>query len=362
MVTAHQAVRRARQRQVRCRRMNVGNIRNRLLISMLLGVLVFAGLLAYGDFADVAKSFRSFEWALLPLILLVTCGNYALRFVKWQYYLRQIDVRGLGKVDSALIYFSGLGMTVTPGKVGEWLKSYLLKEVHGTPVTRSAPILLAERLTDSLALLIIGGLGVVFFGPELWWIVAFIAIVSAVAIAVSRHRPTARGLLGLLARVPFLGRFSPRFEELYESTYVLMDPRGVLLMTILSVGSWFFEVVAFYLTLVGLGVDGSLDTLLKAAFILPISTLAAAILFTPGGLGVAEAGITGLSKRLLKVDGVPLHASDAAVATLVIRIATLWFGVVVGLVAFGILTRRLGSMTPREDAEAARPVSSADVP
>ncbi len=340
--------------------MNVGNIRNRIMVSMLLGVLVFAGLLAYGDFADVASSFRHFEWALLPLILLVTCGNYALRFLKWEYYLRQIGVEGLGKFDSALVYFSGLGMTVTPGKVGEWLKSYLLKEVHGTPVTRSAPIVLAERLTDSLALLIIGGLGVIFFGPELWWIIAFIAVVSALAIGVSRHRGASHGLLGLLGRMPLIGRFSPRFEEMYESTYLLMEPRGIAAMTVLSVGSWFFEVVAFYLTLVGVGVDGSTDTLLKAAFILPISTLAAAILFTPGGLGVAEAGITGLSKRLLKVDGLPMSASDAAVSTLVIRIATLWFGVVVGLVAFGVLTRRLGRMPKRDDdgaAPEAEPVS-----
>ena len=27
-----------------------------------------------------------------PPILLVTCGNYGLRFVKWQYYLRAIGV------------------------------------------------------------------------------------------------------------------------------------------------------------------------------------------------------------------------------------------------------------------------------
>lgn len=326
--------------------MNTRTIRNRLLVSMFLGVLVFAGLVAYGDFQEVARSFRHFNWALLPLIMLVTCGNYALRFLKWEYYLKQIGVEGLGKTDSALVYFSGLGMTVTPGKVGEWLKSYLLKEVHGTPVTRSAPILLAERLTDSLALLFIGGLGVIFFGPELWWVIAMIAVISAAAILVSRHRPTSHSLLGLLARIPFIGRFSSRFEEMYESTYILMEPRGVASMTALSIGSWFFEVIAFYLTLVGVGVDGSLDTLLKAAFILPISTLAAAILFTPGGLFVAEAGIAGLSRRLLEVNGRPLTASDAAVATLVIRIATLWFGVAVGLVAFAILARRIGTLPP----------------
>lgn len=335
--------------------MNAGNIRNRLLVSIFLGILVFVGLAAYGDFRDVRHSLGEFRWELFPLVLLVTMGNYLLRVVKWEYYLRQIGVRGLGLVDSFLIYFSGLGMTVTPGKVGEWLKSYLLKEVHGTPVTRSAPILLAERMTDSLALLIIAGAGVIFFGHDTWPIVVVIGVGSAIAIGISRHQPASRGLLGLLARFPFVGRFAPRFEELYESTYLLMEPRGVLLMTGLSVSSWFFEVLAFYLTLVGLGVDGSADTLLKAAFILPIATLAAAVLLTPGGLGVAETGITSLSQELLD-----MSKSAATVGTLIIRIATLWFGVALGLIAFAVLTRRLGGMAKAPEGDLDPPVAAGD--
>ena len=316
--------------------MNVSRIRTRLLISMLFGIVVYAGLSAYGDFREVGRSLGDFRWELVPLILLVTCGNYGLRFAKWEYYLRHIGVRDLIRINSFLIFFSGLGMVVTPGKVGEWLKSYLLKEVHGTPVTRSAPILLAERLTDSLALLVIGGIGVVFFGPELWWVVAVIGLMSALAVGVSRHRATSLRLLALFGRLPLAGRFAPHFEELYESTYLLMSPRVVVLMTLLSVASWFFEVVAFYLTLVGLGVDGSLDTMLKAAFILPIATLAAAISLLPGGLGVAEGLLTSLSQELLD-----MSKSAATVGTVIIRIATLWFGVAVGLAAFAVLTRKL---------------------
>ena len=316
--------------------MNIANLRNRLLFSMIFGILVFAGLLAYGDFEAVVRSFGEFDWWLFPIILLITCGNYALRFVKWEYYLRVIEVTGLKRWDSFLIYFSGLGMTVTPGKVGEWLKSYLLKEVHGTPVTKSAPILLAERLTDSVALLILCAFGVIAFATDTWPIIVIIAVLCAIGVGVSRHRPTALGILRFLARIPLLRRFTGQFEEFYESTYTLMAPRGLILMTLLSVVSWSFEVFAYFLTLVGLGVDPTFDTLLKAAFILPISTLAAAIAFTPGGLLVAEIGLTGLSRRLLD-----LTRDTATVGTVIIRIATLWFGVVIGLIAFAILARRL---------------------
>jgi uncharacterized protein (TIRG00374 family) len=315
--------------------LNVQDLRGKLLISVLFGVVVYAGVTFFVDYNNVASSLADFNWALLPLILGLTTMNYLFRFVKWQYYLRLIGVRGLRRRDSFLIFFSGLGMVITPGKVGEWLKSYLLREVHGTPIARSAPILIAERLTDSIALLIICSAGVFVFG-NFWLAFVVVAVGVVLFIAISRHRPTAMRILGLGARIPVLKRFVPQLEEFYESTYVLMSPRAVILMSALSTLSWFFEVLAFYFTFIGLGLDGGTDLLLKSAFILPIATLASAVLLTPGGLGVAEASLVTLSVALLDIS-----SSAAAVATFIIRFGTLWFGVIIGLIAFAIISRRL---------------------
>jgi uncharacterized protein (TIRG00374 family) len=271
----------------------------------------------------------------------LTTANYAFRFVKWQYYLRLIGVRGLATRDSFLIFFSGLGMVITPGKVGEWLKSYFLREMHGTPIARSAPILIAERLTDSIALLIIASAGVFVFN-DMWQVFVIVALGCAALIVIVQHRPTAQALMRMGARIPVLGRFVPQMEEFYESTRALLAPGPIVLMSLLSTLSWFFEVLGFYFTFVGLGINPSGSLLLHSAFILPIATLASAILMTPGGLGVAEASITGLSQALLDIT-----RSQAAVATLIIRFGTLWFGVIVGLVCFGILTRRLARQETR---------------
>ena len=330
--------------------MNIRNLRNRLVISLVFGIVVYAGLSFYGDLNDVLKSLGDFNWALLPLILALTSVNYLLRFVKWQYYLRIIGVKGLAVWDSFLIFFAGLGMVVTPGKVGEWLKCYLLREVHGTPISRTAPIPIAERLTDSVALLIIAGAGVFVFG-NLWLVFVAVSVGAVLIVAVARHRPTAFALLALGRRVPFVKRFIPQLEEFYESTYVLMSPSAVVLMSAFSAVSWFFEVLAFYFTLVGLGLDGDADLLLHSAFILPIATLASAILLTPGGLGVAEGSITALCQTLLD-----MTKSSAAVAALIIRLGTLWFGVVVGLIAFFVVSRRLPE---DEDASLQRDVAAA---
>lgn len=327
--------------------MTLDKLRGRLLLSLIFGALVFVVLSAYADFSDVVDGLGRFKWEYLPVILALTSVNYVLRFLKWQFYLKTIGVEGFPVRDSALVYFSGLGMVVTPGKVGEWLKCYLLRELHGTPFSRSAPIVIAERLTDSLGLVILGSAGLIVFGDA--WPAFVVVVVGAVALVVfARHRPLAYWVIGRLERVPLIARFARQTEEFYNSSYVLLSPSVMGSMTLLSVLSWGFEVLAFYVTLLGVGVEGGADTLLKASFIMPAATLASALLLTPGGLGVAEGGITGLSQVLLDIS-----KSDAAVGTLIIRFGTLWFGVIVGLISLGLVSRRLTKRgTPLEPSSA----------
>ena len=327
--------------------MNVRNLRRKLILSMVFAGLVFAALVAYGDAQDIATALRGFRWELTPLILAIAFGNYFLRFLKWQYYLRRVGVTGLRGWDSFLVYMSGLGMTITPGKVGEWLKCHLLRDVHGTPVTRSTPILVAERLTDALGLLLLSVGGIIAFERDRWPIVAVVMLAAAIAIVVSRHRGISERLLRLAGRLPIVGRFAPEFDEMSKSNYLLMDPVGVFAMTILSVVAWGTQVVAFYFVLIGLGVDAGPETFMKASFILPMSTLAAALLLLPGGLGVADAGIASLTVNLLDVS-----RSTASAATLLIRLATLWFAVVLGLIALAIVMRRTAREGKVEDETA----------
>lgn len=330
-------------------------MRGRFFIALAIGVAVFIAISAYGDFGKVATSLGDFKWQYLPLILVLTSLNYVLRFFKWQYYLRTIGVRDFPAGDSALTYYSGLGMVITPGKVGEWLKCYLLRELHGTPFSRSAPIVIAERLTDMLGLVVLGAAGLFAVGNTSFIAkLAFPLSVFGVGLLVvfARHRPLAYWLLHRLERLPLVSKVAHHAEEFYDSSYVLLSPVSLGAMTLLSVCSWSFEVMGFYFVMIGLGVHGGGDLLLKASFIMPAGTLVGATigLVTPGGLGVTEAGITGLSQAVLD-----LSKSQAAVGTLVIRFGTLWFGVIVGLVALALVTRKLRKRPgePEDPLEAA---------
>src|ERR1700739_3588315 len=127
-------------------------MRHRVLLSLLFGLIVVSVLALAGDPPKVLDTLRRFPAGYLPAILGLTLWNYALRFVKWHLYLRRLHIRAAFG-DSIGIFLCGLSMAMTPGKAGELLKSVLLRRRAGTPLATSAPVILAERLTDGLAMM-----------------------------------------------------------------------------------------------------------------------------------------------------------------------------------------------------------------
>jgi glycosyltransferase 2 family protein len=314
--------------------MRVDNLGRKLVLGLALGVAVFAGLGLVGDARQLAASLSAFQWAHLPAILALTLGNYGLRFVKWQYLLRVLGVPRIRTTHSMRIFFGGLAMTITPGKVGEWVKSMLLKEATGVPISTTAPIIIAERLSDGLAMALLASTALLVF--EIRWeiIVASVVVLLAVA-ALSQHEPLARAVLRVAARLPLIRSRAQAVEAFYQSARTLLNLRTLGPATALGFVSWSLEGVAFYLVLTGLGLPTEARLVVLAVSILAIATIAGAASMLPGGLAAAEGSIAGL----LLLTGVTADPAQAAAATLLIRFATLWFGVAVGFVALATLVR-----------------------
>ena len=312
------------------------NLGRRIALSVVLGALVMAALGVFTDVRQVGSSFATFRYTMLLPVLLWTIFNYVLRWMKWDYYLRKLGFgAGVSRYDSALLFTSGMVMAVTPGKVGEVFKSYLLRRVNNTPVSASAPIVLAERLTDGLAMLLLMAAGLNLYPPArpLFWV---LLLGGALVLAALQYRPLAERLLDGAERVPVLGRFSPQLRAFYASSFALLSWRLLLVSTLLSIVSWFGECIAFYYVLAGFGVPADTRLLLVATFVFAASTLFGLVSFLPGGLGVSEASSTALLLLLLR----PLAEGTAAAATIVIRFCTLWFGVTLGVLALVLFERR----------------------
>jgi len=308
--------------------MSLASLKGKLIPSVILGMLVVLVLALLGDLREVGTSFSTFQWISIPAILGFTCLNYVLRWAKWDYYLHRLAVHNkVNYLDSALMFTAGMVMSVTPGKIGEVFKSYLLKRVNGTPITTSAPIVLAERLTDGLAMLLLMALGLTLYPPAR---LAFVVLLvgSIVGIVLLQFRPFVEWMIAFIERLPLGNKIAPRLRDIYESTLQLMGWKVILVSTLISFVSWGFECVAFYYVLTGLGIEGSALLLLQATFVFAASTLFGLVSFLPGGLGASEASSAGLLVFL-----VGMSSGAASAATLIIRFCTLWFGVMLGLVA-----------------------------
>jgi uncharacterized protein (TIRG00374 family) len=304
-------------------------MRRRLIAGLFLGFFVVVALTLLGDVQRVGREIASFPIGLVPLILGCTLFNYILRFFKWHYYLRLIGAGSITILESAHIFVAGFPLAVTPGKVGEALKAAWLQRRSGTALSKGLVVVLAERISDGLAVLALSTLGVLAY-PRYWPVFAAVLIGLLGIIAISQIRPLAVRLIDLVSRLPVLQRLAEPVWELYESAQVLFSPKATITAVGLGTVAWLGEGVAMYLVLIGLGVPASPSTLGLAVFVLAFSTVIGAISALPGGLVAAEGSIAGMLALTLG-----LAASTSASATLLIRFATLWFGVGLGLIVWG---------------------------
>jgi uncharacterized protein (TIRG00374 family) len=315
----------------------------RVLYVMLLAVAVYGAYAVYSGIGRLGESMLHFSWAAFAAACGLAFGNYVLRFLKWEFYLSRLGIEGVGKRDSFLTFLSGFVLTVTPGKVGEVFKSWVLFETHGVPMARTAPIVIAERVTDLIGVVILIVLGSLGFSGGLVWAGAGAAVVGTLLVITSSPR-LSLGIIGIVERMPGkIGRIGPKLHEAYASLATLLRVRNLALPTVLSIGAWSLECMALWVILRGFGETTSVPL---CVFFYATSTLAGALVPVPGGLGVTEGA---LQQQMHELGHVGAGTSTAAM--MLVRFATLWFAVLVGFVALSILKQKyknLGVDTPPE--------------
>jgi glycosyltransferase 2 family protein len=305
----------------------------RVLAVMLVGVALYGGFVLYSGFSDVGARFGSFAWWTFAAACGLASVNYLLRFLKWEFYLGVLGIRGVPKGESLLTFLSGFVLTVSPGKVGEVFKSLVLYRTRGVPVERSAPIVVAERVTDLIAVIVMIAVGSLGFRGGLVWAGAGATLVIILLVFVAS--PTlSRRAVAWAARLPGpLGRIGtrlrPRLETALDQLRELCTPARLVLPALLSVVGWSLEGVGLWLLLRGFGQELPLTL---AMFSYATATLAGAIVPLPGGLGITDKLI---EQQLVVLGSAPLAVATSAM--LLIRFATLWFAVLVGFVALSIL-------------------------
>jgi uncharacterized membrane protein YbhN (UPF0104 family) len=115
---------------------------------------------------------------------------------------------------------------------------------------------LAERVTDGLAMLLLMGFGLTLYASVRPAFFALLVLTVA-GLLVLQSRPLVLGIANLIVKLPYGQKIVPRLLTAYESSQRLLSLRILLPSTLISLVSWFGECVAFYYVLRGLGVPGS---------------------------------------------------------------------------------------------------------
>ncbi|MHC1784938.1 MAG: YbhN family protein [Anaerolineaceae bacterium] len=320
------------------------SLQMKIIPGLLLGFFVLLGLTLLGDLKQVSRLILEFDWRVFPLVLLLTLFNYGMRFLKWHFYLGQIGAGMISWAQSLRLFLAGFPLAITPGKVGEALKGVWINKFSGVPVGRGVAAVVAERISDGLAVMGLSTLGVITF-PQYWPEFAIILAVLIIVIVLSQIRPAAQWLLGLGEKIPVIKKFSHQLREFYEGSFSLFRPKATLIGVGIGVISWFGEGIGFYLILTTLGLPEGWNTLSMAVFVLSFSTVLGAASALPGGLGAVDASIAGMLTFLMGVE-----APVATAATLLIRLATLWFGISLGLFTWTFSADLLGMKGENEAA------------
>ncbi|NJA04839.1 MULTISPECIES: lysylphosphatidylglycerol synthase transmembrane domain-containing protein [unclassified Methylomonas] len=293
-----------------------------VIISIVIAALAYLGFSLWAGFNDVMAALLQVGAVGVLLMLGLSLTNYFLRFLRWQLYLRSLGYQVPWLV-SWRIYLAGFALTTTPGKAGEALRGVFLKR-WGVPYIHSLSAFLSERLSDLVAILLLALLGLSLY-PQMQGII----VVGASGVMV--------GFLFLLLPAPirwlacwakrgegYFRRFALHLSRMLNDARACHTLKMLMAATLLSIVAWMAEALAFNWMLIQLGFD---VPIVFAIFVYAVAMLAGALSFLPGGLGGTETVMVGL--LIWKGAGFP----EAVAATVLIRLTTLWFAVILGAIA-----------------------------
>lgn len=324
-------------------------------VGLVAGLWALGGLLlaAGGLLWQVFQTGRppTIQIAFLLPALVFSGASFGLRAARWHLFLRAAGVRP-PILTSLRTQFIGFALTLTPGKVGEVYKCYLMERATGAPTARTAPIVLFEKLMDGaafsgLAIIAAAALpgladGVSSAARSLIALAAFAAVLG-LGLRSWRSSATQTYLFGAIRRAPRGPRIAAILETALQGGADVLRPRLLIVNTTLSFIARSCDGIAMMWAAWAAGF--SLPPL-GGVFVLNSSGALGGFSMLPGGIGVVEAGMSLLLVSLGASTG------TALVTTLLTRILSFWLWVSIGL---GLLMR--STLEPNVATGTKRPLS-----
>jgi uncharacterized protein (TIRG00374 family) len=300
------------------------------IISITLLTFVYLGALIWLDsghqvFANVPRLL-----GLLPVLAGFSLFTFLVRYARWFWLLRRAECR-VPPLRGLLAYLAGFAFTATPGKVGELVRIRYFLPMK-VPAWRVVSAFIFERTFDLLAVLALASLMFVrqkVYVTALMFVFVFLASLILTALNLNRL-----ALFGHWLRSHDLRRVASGLETLLHglrACKIWFTPLDLAICLSAGLMAWSLTAFSFVWLLKQLGV---ILPFFPAFAAYPVAILAGAASMLPGGVGTTEVTLA----LLLTSYGVSL--SLASLAAIGIRLASLWFAILVGLSSLCLLESR----------------------
>jgi len=315
------------------------------LLLTLFGVALFVAYVAWANPFAAFAEVGAFDYTYYTIAILVDQLGLFFFAASWYLILKamrvKIDLRHAVQLTYTSLFINWLAPLPL---MTEMVRAYLIKDKSDSNLGKGLSSVLVHHAYYNIAFGLIIGVTVfatlasgrqIPINPEISWFLTFFAVASAVVFALSLNTRVLRYIYdkspAWVKRNVFdrhhdpesgVGGFQPVIEEIGDAVANLRANLGTNLLAFgMLLFHWGSGAITAYLSAEALGVHLDASTVVFAFAI--IEFLQQLNFFIPSGLGILDAGLAGA----FVLAGVPL--STAAAISLLTRLATYWFEVLV---------------------------------
>ena len=306
------------------------NLINKIIVVVIIIIAIYAIFLIYSDLNLVKDHLGKFKIEFLPQIIALVVLGWFVLFYRWILLLKKSNIE-IPKLSNFYILMSGFALSIVPGKIGELIKSQLLKTKYNIPRTKTAPIIVVEQLNNLLGIITVSciGLGIMgLFDIEFFEISNYVIITATIMLVliliIVNSKRIFRKIFLKVSRFRFISKYELSVDSSYDILKNSLSGKFMIVTIMLSSLFWIIEGLIVYSVLLAFDIE-------SLVFMTTITTYTSSILlgfisFLPMGIGVTEGTLTGF----LSLQGIEI--SLAATIVVFIRIFTRWLGVGIGFI------------------------------
>jgi glycosyltransferase 2 family protein len=274
------------------RRQNTRRSSGMILLSLVLAVILLYFTLRGLDWPAFWRTIQNGNYEFLLMTVPIGSANYFIRAWRWSIF-----VRAERKIPIRPIFWANMvgymANAFVPARPGELLRSALLGEKSGLRTSFVLATALAERLLDTIALVLIGCLSLLWLGnvpPVLADAVRIMALADILLMVAIIAAPLQeKSIQRLINWLPLPSKISKLVSEqlthFLVGMRVLQSWRRLSLFALLTACIWLVDAVS---TTIGVRIISQTLSLSQAFILLSALGLSSAIPSTPGYVGVFQ--------------------------------------------------------------------------